>query len=387
MKFAPGLETFFAARHSRLRVAPVTNFTGRDHRGLHLVRRLAEDSRFELKRIFTPEHGFNSDAPDGEHVADSKHGELPVEIVSLYGPMKKPAPELLKDIDLLIYDIQDVGVRFYTYISTLRNIMEAADEAGIKVAVLDRPDVLGGVIVEGPMLEPALTSFVGHLPIALRYGLTPGELALWWKAKANISTEVTVYRCQNYRCPTDYSDLGFPWFKPSPSMPDTVTAAFYPGTCLFEGTELSEGRGTEAPFRNLGAPWVDGNAWTEALKPLLPDNIVVQPARFNPEFGKCAGEPCSGINLRSLTRNIDNAVYIGIAALYALLQTHPGKVVFAGRPNLSEPFIDYLAGTSIIRKGLLKGEKPSEILAAACAGTDTFAASREKFFLYPRGQV
>ncbi len=386
MKFEPGIETFFSAKHprSRLRIAVATNFTGRDRKGVHLVRRLAEDSRFELKRIFTPEHGFNSDAPDGEHVANSSHNELSVEIVSLYGNMKKPSQELLRDIDLIIYDIQDVGVRFYTYISTLRNVMEAADEAGISVAVLDRPDVLGGVIVEGPMLEPELTSFVGHLPVALRYGLTPGELALWWQKKAAIKTEVKVYECQNYRCPTDFADLQFPWFKPSPSMPDTDTAAFYPGTCLFEGTELAEGRGTSSPFRNLGAPWVDGHAWAEHLRPLLPDNIKVTATDFVPEFGKCAGEKCHGINLRSLTRNIDNAVYIGVSALFSLINTHPGQVSFAGRPSLSEPFIDYLAGTSRIRKGLLNGEKPSDILAGACAGTDFFAGERKEFFLYPR---
>jgi len=151
MTFAPGIETFFnSSFKNTLKVAAVTNFTGRDRHGVHLVRRLSEDKRFDLKRIFTPEHGFNSDAPDGEHVANSKHDELKVEIVSLYGPNKKPDVKLLADLDLIIYDIQDVGVRFYTYISTLRNIMEAADEAGVPVAVLDRPDVLGGVIVEGP---------------------------------------------------------------------------------------------------------------------------------------------------------------------------------------------------------------------------------------------
>jgi len=244
--------------------------------------------------------------------------------------------------------------------------------------------VLGGVIVEGPMLEPQLTSFVGHLPIALRYGLTPGELARWWKAKKSLGIEVKVFECQDYRCPTDFNDLGFPWFKPSPSMPDTVTAAFYPGTCLFEGTELAEGRGTDAPFRNLGAPWVDGRAWAECLKPLLPANISVKSTDFVPEFGKCAGEHCHGINLASSSRNIDNAVYIGVAALYALMQTHPGQVAFAGRPNLSEPFIDYLAGTSLIRKGLLAGKKPDAILQSANDGVDDFRRERQEFFIYPR---
>ena len=386
MTFAPGLETFFATSFSRnkLRVGTVTNFTGRDRQGTHVVRRLASDTRFELKRIFTPEHGFDSDAPDGEHVASSQHSELNVEIVSLYGQVKKPSVEQLSDLDLLIYDIQDVGVRFYTYISTLRNILDAAGEIGLPVAVLDRPDVLGGLVVEGPMLEPGLTSFVGHLPVALRYGLTPGELALWWQKTANIQTEVKVYPCTDYYCPSLFDDLDFPWFKPSPSMPDTATAAFYPGTCLFEGTELAEGRGTNQPFRNLGAPWVNGADWAEFLKPLLPENITVKATEFIPEFGKCSGENCRGINLQSKTKTIDNAVYIGVAALYALMETHPGQVEFSGRPGLKEPFIDYLAGTSLIRKGLLNHEKPADIIAKACKGTEFFASERQNFFIYRR---
>ncbi len=386
MSFSPGLETFFATNFSanRLRIGVVTNFTGRDRHGVHLVRRLAADNRFELKRIFTPEHGFDSDAPDGEHVASSHHQELNVNIVSLYGQSKKPTAEQLQDIDLLVYDIQDVGVRFYTYISTLRNILDAAGETGLPVAVLDRPDVLGGVVVEGPMLEQDLSSFVGHLPIALRYGLTPGELALWWQKTANIQTEVKVYPCQGYYCPSLFDDLDFPWFKPSPSMPDTMTAAFYPGTCLFEGTELSEGRGTDEPFRNLGAPWVNGKEWAGCLQDLLPDNITVKATSFIPDFGKCAGEKCCGINLKSLTRSIDNAVYTGVAALYALIKTHPGQVAFPGRPGLEKPFIDYLAGTSLIRKGLLADEKPSDILKKACKGTENFAMARQEFFIYQR---
>ncbi|MDD2999578.1 MAG: DUF1343 domain-containing protein [Candidatus Riflebacteria bacterium] len=366
-------------------MAAVTNFTGRDRRGIHLVKRLAADNRFILKRVFTPEHGFNSDAPDGEHVADSVDSSLGIEIVSLYGEVKKPSLELLQDIDLLVYDIQDVGTRFYTYISTLRNVIEAADEAGRPVAVLDRPDVLGGSMVEGPMLSPEFASFVGHLPIALRYGLTPGELARWWCNKQGIKTEVKVYKCQNYACPSNFNSLGFPWFKPSPSMPDITTALFYPGTCLFEGTDISEGRGTDTPFRAMGAPWINANIWAEALKPLLPEDIKVTTTSFVPTFSKFSENECRGILLETVSGKVDNAVYIGVASIYALMQSHPGKIVFTDRPGMKYPFIDYLAGTDRIRKGLLKNEKPSQIVFEASDGTEEFKNSRVPFFLYQRG--
>jgi len=384
--FEPGLESFFKEfnHQKRLAVAAVTNFTGRDRNGVHVVTRLANDGRFILKRIFTPEHGFNSDAPDGEHVESTKDASLGIDIISLYGKQKKPALEQLKDIDLLIYDMQDVGVRFYTYISTLRNILDAADEAGIPVAVLDRPDILGGITVEGPMLEQELTSFVGHLPVALRYGMTPGELALWWKQLNNLKIDVQVFKCQNYQCPDTFSKLGFPWYKMSPSMPDMLTAAFYPGTCLFEGTNISEGRGTDAPFRNLGAPWINSALWLEALRPILPDTISAEKSSFIPTFSKHENEECHGIKLISRNEIVADAVYIGIAALYSLMASHPGKIEFTGRPGLKNPFIDYLAGTENIRTGLVNGDKPDSILKSCSMGVKEFARTREKHFLYQR---
>lgn len=384
--FEPGLETFFAdfKTNSKVSVAVVTNFTGRDRNGTHLVTRIAADNRFSLKRIFTPEHGFNSDAPDGEHVESSKDEKLGIDIVSLYGLQKKPSKDQLKDINLLVYDMQDVGVRFYTYISTLRNILEAADEAGISVAILDRPDLLGGISVEGPMLDPEFKSFVGHLPVPIRYGMTPGELALWWKKQCNLTIDVRVFKCRNYECPDPFSKLGFPWFKPSPSMPDMHTAAFYPGTCLFEGTNLSEGRGTDAPFRNLGAPWVNPELWLEALLPLLPEGTTAKKSVFRPTFSKHENEECYGIKLESKEEIIPSAVYIGVAAIHSLMLSHPGRIEFSGRPNLDNPFIDYLAGTDKVRTGLIKGLKPDAILQSCNEGIKEFSKNREPFFLYNR---
>jgi uncharacterized protein YbbC (DUF1343 family) len=167
-------------------------------------------------------------------------------------------------------------------------------------------------------------------------------------------------------------------------MPDTLTAAFYPGTCLFEGTDISEGRGTVAPFRNLGAPWIDSQKWLDCLVPMLPDGISADASVFTPTFSKHEGQQCHGIILQSRDEIFADAVYIGIAALSSLMQSHPGKLEFTGRPNLKYPFIDYLAGTDLIRKGLLDGKKPFDIVKSTSAGTAKFAAAREKFFIYPR---
>ena len=364
--FQPGLESFFADKsfnNKKTNVGVVSNYTGRDRNGIHIVNRIYNDSRFCLKRVFSPEHGFGSNEPDGEAVANSRISDLNIEIISLYGANKKPSVEMLKDLDLLIFDIQDVGVRFYTYISTLRNIMEAANEAQIPVSVLDRPNLIGRTL-EGPDLEEGFESFVGHLPIPLRYGLTPGELAIWIKEHYKLTNELKVYQCTEYKSSMIFEQFEFPWFKPSPSMPDIKTAMLYPGTCFFEGTELSEGRGTDAPFRNIGATWVNSELWLEALKPLLPEYIEASTVVFYPTFSKCEHQNCNGIHLEMTTNQPQPVVEVGIALLYSLMQTHPDKVVFTGRPSLSKPFIDYLAGTDKLRLGLQAGKTPKEIIAS-----------------------
>lgn len=383
--FEPGIESFFRDSHTQVtRVAVVTNFTGRNRNGEHLVNLLAQHSSFELVRIFTPEHGFSSDAPDGEPVADSSHPELSIPVVSLYGDHKIPSKDHLNDLDAVIYDIQDVGVRFYTYISTLRNILDAADGCNLPVWILDRPDVLGGIEVEGPMLLDGFSSFVGHLPIPVRYGMTPAELALWWKAKAGLSVEIKIWKCVDYACSSQGNYPDFPWYKPSPSMPDVATAQFYPGTCLFEGTQLSEGRGTDAPFRNIGAPWIDPHLWANKIRTALPDEIEVEVSHFVPTFSKYEGKKCNGIRFSTGKAFVKDAVYLGVLALHSLMATHNNMVEFEGRPSLEKPFIDYLCGTDGIRKGLLSGEEPQNIMSKNNSGVSEFLQERQNCLLYPR---
>lgn len=387
--FKPGLETFFESdfKSYPLKIAAVTNNTGRDKNGIHLVQRLLNDKRFIIKKIFTPEHGFLSDTPDGEYVSNSIEKSSGAEIISLYNESKIPSDNMFEGIDLVVYDIQDVGVRFYTYISTLRNIIDSASRNDVPVAILDRPELLGGINVESPMLNQDLSSFVGHLPVPLRYGLTAGELALFWRNHANIKTEVKVYKCQNYSCPMSFKDTKFPWFKPSPSMTDIETTKFYPGTCLFEGTNVSEGRGTLSPFRNLGAPWVNNSKWYEILRTLLPSNITISKVEFIPTFSKYSGILCKGIQLSTNDDFIDNSVYIGVSALYALMRSHPNKIEFTTNPRLTKPFIDYLSGTSELRIGLERNLLPSQIINGFSGETNKFREFRKNFFIYKRSDA
>lgn len=383
--FKPGLENLLGTEHSKhYKVGVVSNNTGRDSNNNHLVELLAEHKSFDVVKIFSPEHGLFSIEPDGETVDDSRHEILNIPIISLYGKNKKPTPGQLDGIDLLIYDIQDTGVRFYTYISTLRNILEAANEKGLPVWILDRPDVLGGTEVEGPMLKDEFTSFVGHIPVPVRYGLTPGELALWWKNKAGLQIDIKVWKCIDYKCSNLHPFPDFPWYKPSPSMPSIATAQFYPGTCLFEGTNVSEGRGSSKPFRTLGAPWVNARKWAELLEPILDEYISIETCEFTPSFSKYENEKCHGITLSSRKAVVKNAVLTGIKIIYALMQTHKDKVVFTSRPGLKFPFFDYLCGSDHIRKGLLSNKKPADIIKLDRTEVRKFASERQKYFLYQR---
>ncbi|MFZ2958059.1 MAG: DUF1343 domain-containing protein [Candidatus Ozemobacteraceae bacterium] len=377
-----GLEAFLASGDVVGRVGLVTNATGRDRSGTHLAELLARHPRLKLVCIFTPEHGFGADAPDGEAVSNDSHASLRVPIVSLYGPKKMPSPEDLTGLDLLIYDIQDVGVRFYTYISTLRNVIDAAAPLGIPLHVLDRPDLMGGITIEGPMLSPGFSSFVGHLPLPIRYGLTAGELALWWNHRLDRPAPITVWPCRGWRRGTSFDDWNTSWVKPSPSMISPATAAFYPGTCLFEGTNLSEGRGTDAPFQTFGAPWVDADRWREVLVPTLPSDIQVSTVTFIPTFSKFVGEPCRGIRLNAQNPLFDHAFSTALHAIAAFMKTHPDRIEFSARPNLPHPFFDHLVGCAWVREGLQKNVPVAEIVARANEDSKPFSKSLDEFYLY-----
>lgn len=384
--FKPGIEVLFTKRlNEKKAVGVVCNNTSRDRSGRHTVDLLSASDYFELVRIFTPEHGFDSLNPDGEHVRNSTHKGLGVDIISLYGANKSPSEQMLKDLDLLVYDIQDVGVRFYTYVSTLRNVLDAASKVELPVLIADRPDPTGSSQIEGPMLEKGFESFVGNLPLPVKYGMTPGELALWWKEKNSLKNDITVICCEDYEFDKPFSELNFPWFKPSPSMPSFITSLYYPGTCLFEGTRLSEGRGTKEPFQNIGAPDIDSERWLEALKHLPAKyDVFINKSSFIPVFGKFAGKECHGISISSDKRLIKSPFKIALELMIAFENTHPNKIGFCRRGQMKHYFIDYLAGTDKVRKAICSGTEPDRFLNDFAVGLEVFKKEIKPYLLYER---
>ena len=243
------------------RVGLITNQTGVDSSGRSSIDRIHEHPDVDLVALFAPEHGIRGTADPGATIADDVDVETGVPIHSLYGAVLSPTPEMLDGIDVLLVDYQDIGARYWTYVSTMTLAMESAAEQGIPVVVLDRPNPIGGA-VQGNVLDPAFATFVGRYPLAMRHGMTLGELARYYRGEVGIGVELRVAPVDGWRRDMPFAETGLPWIQPSPNMPDVESATHYPGTCLFEGTVLSVARGTAAPFQQIGAP-----CWTARPSP------------------------------------------------------------------------------------------------------------------------
>ena len=318
-------------------VALVTNHTGIDKLGMPNYKHLVYMKDVDLKVIFSPEHGLFGEASAGEKVSyTEKDSGLP-KVISLYGSMRKPTAEMLSGINLIIYDIQDIGTRFYTYITTLGLVMEVAGGLDIPVLVLDRPNPIRGDIVEGPTLDLDYKTFVGYYPIPIRYGGTVGDLA--HKIIENKWTSpiprLEVIETEGWKPSIWYDETDLPWVKPSPNMPNLETAIIYPGMCLIEGTNISEGRGTPNPFKWIGAPWIDGRKLAQALNKFNLPGVVFVPITFTPVSipGKAVNpkfenQKCSGVEVRVLDRNEYRSVDTGVLALFTLYNMAPEKFEF-----------------------------------------------------------
>ena len=346
-------------------IALVTNQTGIDRYGTPNYKRLLALDDINLKVIFSPEHGLFGEA-DEEITYDKKIADLP-EVFSLYGTVRKPTPEMLQGVDLIIYDIQDIGARFYTYISTLGLVMEAAAELQIPVLVLDRPNPIRSDIVEGPLLNLNYQSFVGKYPIPIRYGWTVGELAQkiiaeqWIPAVPSLS----VVSMEGWYASLWYDETNLPWVKPSPNIPDVGTALIYPGMCLLEGTNVSEGRGTEHPFKWFGAPWIDGKILSQELNKLHLPGVVFVPKSFTPisipgvaDKPKYEDQLCDGIEIRVITRNKYQSLNVGVSVLKKLQELYPENIVF------KENRLNRLWGSDTLLKELQKKKKQINFYAA-----------------------
>jgi len=315
-------------------VALVTNHTGRDHTGTPNFQRLLTTPNVQLKVIFSPEHGLFGEAAAGQIVRYGEQMKALPPVISLYGKTRKPTPEMLDGVDVILYDIQDIGARFYTYISTLGLVMEAAGALNIPVIVLDRPNPLMGIRIDGPVLKPDYQSFVGYYPIPIQYGLTVGELARMIIANHWINTPptLTVIPVEHWtrRLWLDETDL--PWIPPSPNIPDLETATVYPGMCLFEGTNVSEGRGTDHPFEWIGAPWIDGRAWARTLMNEKLPGVEFRPITFTPVDlpgramnPKYEDQVCEGVALTITDRIRFQPMRTAVTMLTVLRQLYPEK--------------------------------------------------------------
>jgi len=327
-----------------------------------------QQAGLKVRRMFAPEHGVDALAQDMITVADEGEG---LRVVSLYGDSEaslRPDPALLEDLDVVIFDIQDIGARYYTYQATLGFIMEVAAQTGTKVLVLDRPNPIDGVSVEGNIVHPGYESFVSAYPIAVRHGMTMGELAQYFRDDQGIDCDLEIVRCEGWHRDQWLDDTDLPWVFPSPNMPTLESAAIYPGMCLIEGTNLSEGRGTTRPFHLVGAPWMDRKSFadfcTKGAEEANLRGVNFRPASFEPRFQKHGGLPCHGIEIFVSDRNAMEPYMLGLVVLEAALRAAPSD--FAWRTEtyefLDDPLaIDLLTGSAEVRVGLESRMRPREL--------------------------
>ncbi|HEX9118353.1 MAG TPA: DUF1343 domain-containing protein [Anaerolineae bacterium] len=326
--------------------------------------------------LFGMEHGFGGGAADGAAVGHGRDAPTGLPVYSLYGTARKPTREMLHGLDLLVFDAQDVGVRFYTYISTLYYVLQAAAEAGLPVLVLDRPNPITGIAVEGPVTKPGCESFVGIAPIPIRYALTPGELAGYLNQELGMGADLAVIPLQGWRRSMWFDETGLPWVPTSPAMPHLSTAIVYPGTCLIEATNVSEGRGTTLPFEQIGAPWIDEHALAAALNATGVPGVRFRPAIFTPAASKYAGEECRGVQIHVTDRTALPAVTLGLHLLAVL------RCLYPARFSWDDARLDRLAGDPAVRLQLADGVDVEAIVRGWAPEIDAFCKRREKHLLY-----
>ena len=368
------------------RVGIVCNPASVDHEFVHIADRLAAHPRARLAAIFGPQHGFRSDVQ--ENMIETGHGrdELRrVPVYSLYSDTREPTGEMLKDLDVLVIDLQDVGTRIYTYIYTMAYCLTAAKKHGLKVIVCDRPNPIGGVSVEGPMLVGGFESFVGLYPIPMRHGMTIGELARLFNDHFDIGANLDVIPMEGWRREMYHDTAGAPWVMPSPNIPTLDSAIVYPGTVLFEGTNVSEGRGTTRPFELVGAPWVQAERFAEALNRRQLAGVIFRPVVFEPTFHKHAKQACGGCQIHVTDRRVFRPVLAGVLLIEAFRNAGLDEFRWREPPYEYEhekrPF-DILAGSSSLREQIEAGLSAEAIARSWEPEVAAFDVVRKTFVSY-----
>ncbi len=362
------------------RIGIICNHTAVDTSGRHIVEVFQELPGVKVTALFAPEHGVYGSAQAGEQIADNIDPRYGIPVRSLYGSTRKPTPEMLADVDVLVFDIQCVGARFYTYKYTMALAMEAAAENEKLFVVLDRPNPIGGLIVEGPVLEEKHASFVGMYPIPLRHGMTIGELARLFNAqlwlKDGVKARLLVIPLNGWRRSMWYDQTGLEFRKPSPNIPNLDTAAVYPGMCLLEGTNVSEGRGTDRPFIQFGAPWIDEAKLVEALNALKLPGVQFVPAAFTPTSSKHQNVLCKGAAIEIMDRAAMQAIRLGIEIVRTLHSMYPNE--FQWR----QAHFDRLCGTSAVREAITKGTDFKTLEMQWQEDLAAFRKIRQRYLLY-----
>ena len=379
-----GCERLFTAAADKIRgrrVGLITNHSGVDAQLQATADQLHRSDLCQLVALYGPEHGIRGAAQDGEKIDTFADPRTGVPAHSLYGATREPDAAMLAGIELMLFDIQDVGARFYTYLYTMSLSMAACAKAGIPFLVLDRPNPIGGEAIAGNLLDPNFASFVGLYPIPVRYGLTIGEIAQLFNAEYGLGAELDVVWMEGWHRADYWEDTGLPWVPPSPNMPGPETAVVYPGTCFFEGTNISEGRGTTKPFELFGAPFIDGARLADALNEQSLPGICFRPVFFQPAASKYAGEICEGVQLHVLDRAAFEPLSTGFTALATVLRLYPQD--FAWRiPQGEIHNFDRLAGTDQIRLALDRGVSVAELVASWTEELQTFAEIRHRYLAY-----
>ena len=361
------------------RVGIVTNHSGVDRNKTSIIDLLSAGKGFTVTALFSPEHGIRGTAD--AQVASGKDEKTGLPIHSLYGKTKKPTAEMLKDVDVLVFDIQDIGARYYTYCTTLALVMEAAKENDKAVLVLDRPNAVGGDAVEGPILEEGLRgNFIGYFGLPTRHGMTLGELARLYNAEFKIGCRLDVVRMEGWKRSMYFDDTGLPWINPSPNMRSLPAAIAYPGLGALEGTNLSVGRGTDQPFVQFGAPWLDGLRLCADLESRKLPGVRWKPVTFTP--AKQPGMPlyphtdreCGGFAVEIADRAAFRPVAASLHVLDALHRLHPKEFTFGKSCGM--------IGLRSIETDLQAGKTPAEIERAWQGELEAFKSARAKVLLY-----
>jgi len=368
------------------RIGIIANQTAVDAQGRSIVTVFRSMPEVTIGALFGPEHGFKGLADAGARIGNSRQPLSNIPVYSLYGSVRKPTPHMLKNIDMLVFDIQDIGTRYYTYISTMALAMEAAAENHIPFVVLDRPNPINENTVQGAVLDTAFASFVGMYPIAVRHGMTIGEMAAMINGQGwllhHIKANLTIITMKNVKRGQWFDETGLSFIKPSPNMPDLETAALYPGMCLLEGTNISEGRGSLLPFKIFGAPWINGTALADSLNRLHLPGLFFSDTVFTPHSiagmstnPKLKDKQCKGCRVRVTDRNSIRPFFSGLMIIAQIQRNYPDSLRFRKR------HFDRLCGTDKIRGALLKGDWGG-LKKLSVYGIERFKRLRKRYLLY-----